>query len=248
MFDYTKAAFRKIVNDFKRIDLIRGILTQCVYIAYLIYAIGIGSGKLWLNIPLIILSSAYLIFYVYMRTRGVKKQLKKRVKKAYKWSKRGIKLFDLGIMLYGLSITANHFTTPSLILAALMIVGWVLEILFELIFQFFLKKAKLIMAGMEADYKNTTKPVRAVGSFFKKLTGKQVEPEPEPTSERIVLDKMVAQERVEKQNQKVEKRSRFRLWAQDKFPIFHRKKTLQTQDEQIPAPDEEEILIDLDEI
>ena len=246
MFDYTKAAFKKIIDDFKKIDFIRSILTQGIYIAYLIYVVCIQSGVLAVNIALLTLACAYFGFFLYMKTRGVKKQVKKVVQKVYKWSKRLIKLFNLGIMIYGLAITASHFTAVSLILAALMIVGWVLEILFEVVFRFFVNKAKFIMEGMEADYKNITKPVKTVGNFFKKLTGKQVEEEPEPTKNRVILDKMVAQERAQKENERVDKKSKISLWMQDKMSVFKRKKPVaneeETSIEQIPAPIEEEIL------
>ncbi len=245
MFDYTKAAFKKIIDDFKRIDFIRSILTQCVYIAYLIYVICIGSGLLGINIALLTLAVAYFAFYLYMKTRGVQKQIKAAVNKTYKWSKRLIKLFNLGVMIYGLSVTASHFTALSLILAALMIVGWVLELLFDVIFHFLLNKAKFVLEGMEADYQNITKPVKTVGNFFKKMVGKEVEKEPEPTKNRIILDKMVAKERVKRQNEQVEKRAKFNLWLQDKFPLFGRKKSLppekETSVQQIPVPSQEEM-------
>ena len=244
MFDYTRAAFRKIVDDFKKIDFIRCVLTQGVYIAYLNYAVCIGAGLLAVNIALLTLATAYFAFFLYMKIYGVQKQIKARVKQVYKWSKRLIKLFNLGVMIYGLSVTANHFTSLSLILSSLMIVGWVLEILFDVVFKFFLNKAKLIMEGMEADYKNVTKPVTTVGNFFKKLSGKQVEPEPEPTKNRITLDKLVAQERAQKAEERTRSKAKFSLWLQDKFPVFHRKKDIPVEKntvlEQLPAPLEEE--------
>ena len=232
MFDYTKAAFNKIVNDFKKIDFIRNVLTQGVYISYLIYAVCIQSGVLAVNIALLTLAVGYFIFFLYMKTRGVTKQIKITVKKIYKWCKRLIKLFNLGVLIYGLSITASHFTALSLILAALMIVGWVLEILFEVVFRFFVNKAKFIIEGMEADYKNITKPVKSVGNFFKKLTGKQIEEEPQPTENRIILDNLVAQERAKKENERVNKKSKFRLWMQDKLDIVQNK----IKRERVPAP------------
>jgi len=247
MFDHTKAAFKKTVNDFKKIDLIRNIATQLIYIAYLIYAICIQSGYLIANIVLLTLAIAYFIFFLYMKTRGVKRNVKRTVKNVYKWSKQFVKLFNLGVMIYGLSITANHFTAPSLILASLMIVGWVLQILFEVVFQFFLRKAKFIMEGMEADYQKITKPVKSVGNFFKKVMGKEVKEEPAPSKDRIILEEMVSKEKAEKRRQKeegrIEKRSKFSLWWQDKTAAFKRKKAQPLNDdtpvEQIPAPVEE---------
>ncbi len=248
MFDYTKAAFKKTVNDFKKIDLIRNVATQLIYIAYLVYAICIQSGVLVANIILLTLACAYFIFFLYMKTRDVKRTVKRTVKNVYKWSKQLVKLFNLGVMIYGLSITANHFTALSLILAALMIVGWVLQILFEVVFHFFLKKAKFIMEGMEADYQKMTKPVKTVGNFFKKVMGKEVEEEKEPSKDRVILEEMVSKEKAAKRRKKeeeqIEKRSKFSLWLQDKTDVFKRKKTKSLEEdtplEQIPAPVEEQ--------
>lgn len=253
MFDYTRAAFRKIVDDFKKIDFIRCVLTQGVYIAYLIYTLCIQSGHLAVNIALLTLATAYFLFFLYMKIYGVQKQVKTMVKQAYKWSKRLVKLFNLGITIYGLAVTANHFTPLSLILASLMIVGWVLEILFEVVFKFFLQKAKFIMAGMEADYKQVTKPVTTVGNFFKKLSGKEIAPEPEPTKDQVTLNKLVAQERAAKEEERTRSKAKFSLWFQDKFPIFHRKKHVSEEKtetrEQLPVLLDEENEIDfLDEI
>ena len=247
MFDYTKAAFKKTVSDFKKIDLIRNISTQLIYIAYLIYVICIQSGNLIANVILLSLASAYFLFFLYMKIRGVKRNVKRTVKNVYKWSKQLVKLFNLGVMIYGLSITASHFTAPSLILAALMIVGWVLQILFEVVFQFFLKKAKFIMEGMEADYQKISKPVTSVGNFFKKVMGKEVKEEPTPSKDRVILEEMVSKEKAEKRRQKeeerIEKRSKLSLWWQDKTAVFKRKKAQPLNDdtpvEQIPDPVEE---------
>ena len=262
MFEYTKAAFKKIIDDFRKIDLARSILTQLLYIAYLIYVICIRSGVLPLNIALLSLATAYFLFFLYVKARSVKKELKKLVKKIYKWCKRLIKLVNLSIVIYGLSITASHFTAPSVILAALMIVGWVLEILFEVVLQFFIGKAKFILEGMEADYKNATKPVKSVKNFFKKLTGKKVEEEPAPSKNREILDKMVAKERREKENERAEKRGKAFLWLQDKVPFFAPKNKQANpdektglendfsgdfNDEQIPALTEEEFFFNFDE-
>ena len=104
---------------------------------------------------------------------------------------------------------------------------------------------------MEADYKNVTKPARSVGNFFKKLTGKKVEEEPAPSKNRVILDKLVAKERRKKENERVEKRSQFHLWLQDKLSFFAPKNAPIAEedlnDEQIPVHIEEEILLDFDE-
>ena len=97
MFDYTKAAFKKTVSDFKKIDLIRNISTQLIYIAYLIYVICIQSGNLIANVILLSLASAYFLFFLYMKIRGVKRNVKRTVKNVYKWSKQLVKLFNVKV-------------------------------------------------------------------------------------------------------------------------------------------------------
>ena len=44
MLDYTKAAVKQTIDDFKKMDYIRNVVTQVLYIAYLAYAIFSGSG------------------------------------------------------------------------------------------------------------------------------------------------------------------------------------------------------------
>ena len=69
MFDYTKAAFNTIVDDFKLIDFLFKIVFQFLYIAYLVYAIVVGAGFLWVNIAMFVLVVMYLPFEIYTRVR-----------------------------------------------------------------------------------------------------------------------------------------------------------------------------------
>ena len=96
----------------------------------------------------------------------------------------------------------------------------------------------------------------------KKLTGKKVEEEPVPSKNREILDKMVAKERREKENERAEKRGKAFLWLQDKIPFFvpknkqanpDEKTGLENDfsgdfnDEQISALTEEEFFFNFDE-
>jgi hypothetical protein len=63
MLDYTKAAVKKTVDDFRRLDYLRNLVTQVVYIFYLVYALFAGAGYVWANAVLRGLSLAYLIFF-----------------------------------------------------------------------------------------------------------------------------------------------------------------------------------------
>ena len=104
------------------------------------------------------------------------------------------------------------------------------------------------------DYEKLKKPVKTVGNFFKKLTGKEVEPEKEPSKDREVLDQIVAKEKAkkeqEKAQQRVDKKSKFSLWMQDKLDIFKRKSAspqeVDIYDEQIPTPLEEQAMTEIE--
>lgn len=57
-----------------------------------------------------------------------------------------------------------------------MIVGWILQIIFEVLIKILTNRVNFILEGLEADLDNMLKPVRSVGNFFKKVTGKEVAP------------------------------------------------------------------------
>ena len=204
MLDYTKAAIKQIAEDFKKIDLVRNVLTQILYIFYLGYAIFIKSGNFTVNLILFVLSVGYFAFFIWATGQeNSKKKMQKVVETIYKRCKQLIKLFTLGVMLYGVWIAAENVTPLGMILSALMIVGWVLQIVFEIIIKFFSKRINLLIEGLEADYEGMTKPARKVGNFFKKVTGKEVE-EKEPTKARLFLEQKVEEEHAAKKNEKLE--------------------------------------------
>ena len=206
MLDYTKAALKQIVEDFKKVDFVRSVLTQIVYLAYLMYAIFARSGIFAVNLTLFIISALYFAFFLYMTGQeNANKKVTKFAATLFKRCKQVIKLFTLGVMLYGVWIAAERVTPLSMILSSLMIVGWVLQILFEIIIKFFAKRANLIIEGLEADYEGMTKPARSVGNFFKKVAGKEVEVK-EPTKARLILDEKVNAAREERENERLEQK------------------------------------------
>ena len=205
MLDYTKAAIKQVGEDFKKVDLARNIITQIIYLLYLVYAMIFDNVIFAVNITLFVLSAAYFAFFMFVTVRETKKEVHKVVKTIYTRCKQIIKLFTLGVMLYGVWLTTENVTPLSVILSALMIVGWVLQIVFEILIKFFTKRINLLLEGLEADYENMTKPARTVGNFFKKITGNEVE-EKEPSKARLLLDKKVEEAKAEKKNAKLEKK------------------------------------------
>ena len=81
MFDYTKAALTKIVDDFKNLGFLLGVSSQFFYIAYLIYSLIANTGILAINIALLVISVGYFIFYI--ATNG-------KIDKSYRSAKRKV--------------------------------------------------------------------------------------------------------------------------------------------------------------
>lgn len=236
MFDYTKTAVNKIVADFKKFFHRFSVCAQIVYIAYLIYAL-FANTELWIiNTILLVISVAYFIFFLIATAKDADKKLKKRVKTIFTRCKQVIKLFTLGVMLYGIWQTSTHVDPLSVILTALMIVGWVLQILFEVIFTFFLNKVNFVWEAVQADREEITKPVKNIGNFFKRITGKEIEEEKEPTKNRLLLDGMVEEYREKKSE---EKNAKKRAKKQAKLEEKIAKKQAKKKNKRVPAPIEE---------
>lgn len=236
MFDYTKTAVNKIVADFKKFFHRFSVCAQIVYIAYLIYAL-FANTELWIiNTILLVISVAYFIFFLIATAKDADKKLKKRVKTIFTRCKQVIKLFTLGVMLYGIWQTSTHVDPLSVILTALMIVGWVLQILFEVIFTFFLNKVNFVWEAVQADREEITKPVKNIGNFFKRITGKELEEEKEPTKNRLLLDGMVEEYREKKSE---EKNAKKRAKKQAKLEEKIAKKQAKKKNKRVPAPIEE---------
>ena len=198
MFDYTKTAANKIIADFKRFFYWCQVVTQVVYIGYLIYAL-FTNTKLWIvNSILLVLSVAYFLFFLIATAKEANKTLKKRVKIFFRRCKQALNLFTLGVMVYGIWQTSTNAKPFSVILTALMIVCWVLQVLFEVILKFVLDKAHLIWEAVQADKEEIAKPVKTVGNFFKRITGREVEETQPPSETRILLDGMVEEYREQK--------------------------------------------------
>ena len=243
MLEYTKAALKKTVDDFRRLDYIRNVVTQVLYVAYLAYAIFAPAGKLWANVPLFVLSLGYLIVFLVSTTSNAtqtQKRVKQICKAVYNRCKQIIKLLTLVVMVYGIYATTTHVTPISVVLSALMIVGWVLQVVFEVILKYFLNRAHFILEGMEADYENMLKPVKSVGNFFKKVAGKEIEPEKEKSKNRLWLDDQVAQTKAAKKQAKLEERERRKQERIEKIAArklrLRKEKTREIDDERIPAP------------
>ena len=222
MLDYTKLALNQIWTELKRLGYFIDVASKTVPILYLIYALISGSGLWYANAILLVLAVAYFIFFLSMTEYGKTpdgKKVKKTIDVFYKNSRRLVKLFPLGVAVYGLFLTASDVNPLSLLLTVLMIVGWVLEIVFDLLIKIIGAKVGYVIAALEADIDAALKPLKTAGNFYKKMTGQEVPPEKEPSKNRRILDEKLnahkEQQRLKKQ-QELDERERARKEKSEK--------------------------------
>lgn len=145
------------------------------------------------------------MLYLYWGT--VEKKIQTILKRIYQWSKRAIKLFTLGISVYGLWITASETITTksliSIILLVFMLIAWVLEILFSLILMVVERRASLLLDAMKMDFE----PMFKAKNFIDKIRGKEVEEELVSTKSRNLLTKMNTERKERLQAKKLERKA-----------------------------------------
>ncbi len=205
MLDYTIVAGQRVWRSIKRISLVFNIVTQLVSMLVLAYIIITKSGFLPLNATLLAISAAYFIFYCITVSEKEKKVLKRRVKQFFKWSKRGIKLVNLGVMLYALA-TAKNPSAIDIVLACFSLACWALDIIFEIAAIIVKGWGQLMFEAVKADVEVTMAPFTATKNFLRGLTGKEEEVPPPPTKRRILLDELVAERKAELARKKAEQK------------------------------------------
>ena len=185
MFDYTQAIAKKTLLDLKRLVFFISLATQILLIAYFVYAIFAGSGNLVANAILTVLSVSYFIFFIATRnvTGKEEKRAKKITYKVFKYTKLFIKTMTLVGVLYGAAIAAQNVTVVDIVLIALSLIGWIMQVLFEVVAHYIVGQWDLLVYGIKMDIEPIVKPVAAVSGAIKKLSGKPQE-EPEPTEEK----------------------------------------------------------------
>lgn len=210
MLDYTRAAVKKTVDDFKRLGFLFTVFSNLAFIAYLVYAIIDSRSFLAVNIVLLTLSVAYFSFYLFATSCGKdlqgNKLAKKNVKQIFNIAKKCMKLYTLGVMLYGLSSAGEGASALYVIFMALQLMFFLIGVVFDCLVYIVEKQADFFLTAIKMDVDQITKPVKTVGNFFKKLSGEEVQPEPAPTKNRELLTKLVQEQKEEKEKIKLKEK------------------------------------------
>ncbi len=202
MFIYTRAYFKKLIDDTKKLGYIFNIVSPLIYIAYLIYSLFVPVGYLWANITLMVLTASYLVFYLVtydIKTKGLKSK-KKNIRHLYKGLKLSVAGMTLGITIYGIYVASSHTTTLSVVLSCFMAIFWICQVSIEILTYVLEYQTALFLAALEADKDNFIKPITTVSNLVKKVTGKEVEEPKEPKKILRALDKTVEQMREKSKN------------------------------------------------
>ena len=211
MFDYTKEALGLTVTDLKKFVSGCTIVSNVLYIGYLIYALAVGAGSTFLNILLGVVALAYFVIYLFtFRSQSKTVRKIRRAARHYAvWIKIGIKAFTLTIAVYGFYAASTHFTPISVMLTSFMAIIWVGQILVELVCHYVENRINLFKTALDADVEGVSDKVRAVSNVFKRIRGEEIEEKDDTLASskiRKMLDARVAEAREEKKTEKEQRR------------------------------------------
>ncbi len=199
MLKYTRGVIGDTIDAIKRLARGIEITVQIVYIAYLIVAIALGTGILYANIALLVVSVLYFI-YDLASTREfytkVQKKHRENVKTTVKITKRLTHIVIITVAIIELS-TAPKLDAISLIMTFLMIIGFVISLIFDIAISMVDDRKELIVNAVALDLK----PKKVIDVVHKITGHKQTEEEIEEEKIRAKLEE-ICQEQQDKKLRK----------------------------------------------
>lgn len=188
MLEYTKVVLNQTLDDIKKISLIASFVTQGIYISYLIYAICASLGILYVNIPLLLISLAYMAFSIVMEKKTHNKtdsKTKAKTKEAYKVAKYIILVPTLITSIITLATLENDNITFSLLFTVMMIFGYIASVLMLIITKSVENRFALFMVAIKADME----PVINAYNTFRRFKGERVsESAPDKSEKKMRSD------------------------------------------------------------
>ena len=110
----------------------------------------------------------------------------------------------MGVAVYGIYIATEHTTLVSIVMAALNIISWTLQLILTLTVSFAEARVYLIAEAVKADAAKFTRPIESVGNLIKKARGEEIAPKEEPSKGFKKLDKLVLEHKEKKQLKRLE--------------------------------------------
>ena len=114
----TRAVLWKFLEDFKRNVYVFSIFMNLFYVITVAYAIIVGNGILYVNIPLLVAAVAYFVFYIIVYRHPYEKRVKKKVARINRYLKLAAHTLTLGIAVYALYNATESSGFVAVFLAA----------------------------------------------------------------------------------------------------------------------------------
>ena len=149
MFNYTRTAFNKIVNDIKKLMLIINASIIVGSIAYLSHSLIVGTGNVYANTALCTLTVMYLVFFILKTKKLVKKGEFSTFKHVYKAMKLSVNALILVIAVYG--IITGVESGASAIKTYVLLAFWIVQVILELLTIAIEKIIKMFTAALKKD-------------------------------------------------------------------------------------------------
>lgn len=184
MFECTKIALKETEKDLKRLDYIRNVLTQLIYLTHTSIQIiknFINEFVLWhivLYSVLTALNLAYLIYFLVVvdfNDGSVKPKFLKKSANWLKHIKRLVRVYTLAMCVSATCSLINEVSPLNIIMTALMIVAFIFQIIFELIVKIVTDRMRYILEGFNADFNTYWQPVNNFLNTFGKGNPDKVE-------------------------------------------------------------------------
>lgn len=210
MFECTQIALKETVRELRRYDVVRVILTQIIYFAHTIYQIVnncINGFKLWYIILygiLSLLTLSYLTFFCIItdfKEGTVKNKYCRLMGKILKNIKRVVRIYSLIMAISAVTSLYADITPLSIILTALMVVAFILQIVFEILIKVVCVRCNYILEGIKADVNLILTPINKV----LKVVGKDFETAETTVTQRKLMLKAEKLKKEKKQDKKERK-------------------------------------------
>ena len=174
MFEYTTTVIKQTIDDVKKISRIANFATQGIYVAYLIFAICSSIGFLFVNIPLLVISVAYLIFTIVMECKKQSKnagEIKNTAKKIFAASKYIILIPTLITSFITLTTLEGDNITFPFLFAIMMVFGYFISIILMAVSKVVEDRMTMFKVAFMADIE----PIVNVYNGIRKFKGERVE-------------------------------------------------------------------------
>lgn len=183
MFDRTTALIHQTVDDIKKISFYVNLVSQIIYIAYLVYAVVWTPKYLPLNIVLLVLSVAFFVLFLLFRYKGdlIPKRVKGRITDAFKIARRAVQLVVIVTSLVAIYNTQPSVVTLQMLFSLASALTFVLNVIIDLIVHVVSARFALFELAIKADVNDflDTKAGKVVSFFGKKILGKNKDKEEE---------------------------------------------------------------------